>query len=52
MGDADAVKRCQYVMDQTSPYRGEERAINYGVIPASLLESRETNLLEGGEDDV
>lgn len=49
-GDADAERRCQYVMEQTSPYRGDERKINYSVIPANLLENRETNLLEGGED--
>ena len=46
-GDDAAAKRCKYVMSATSPYLGEDRAINYSVIPAA-----EIGLLGEGEGDV
>ena len=51
-GNDEAIKRCQWVMKATSPYRGDDRAVNYDIIPDNLLEQRETMMLEGGESDV
>lgn len=50
IGDKDAERRCRYVMEQTSPYRGDERQVNYGMIPENLLVQSETKMIEGGSD--
>ena len=51
-GDADAEMRCQYVMEQTSAYRGNDRTINYGFIPEDSLLQYEAKMIEGGSEDV
>lgn len=51
-GDKELERRCQFVMEQTSAYRGNDRAINYGSIPENLLAQNEAMMIEGGSNDV
>lgn len=49
-GDKELERRCQFVMEQTSGYRGNDLAINYGSIPDNLLTQNETMMIGEGSD--